>query len=354
MEVSRWKFSTDVQTIENATQLARSPHYQEWRSEVRKVFDEIDRASSAPGDHVARRRLILLIFPARLPLDPKTIWARWRGVGKEIGIEMPAAGGQPMLDTLFGTSGEGGVAKVSPFLEAYAGKDGRTADDCWVIEAGTDISSRLDELKGGVTGDRATFLSFERLKLFREGFLQHINAIQKDLADADAVVAQLRKADVDAWCPPDICRRPEVREFIRSLFLSGNGALVFSNAFVQWAASEAFRRARPSVVVVHLGTRARPKPFTSVAVFENQEKANPLMPEQEDLPGSALDAQVMAHYVGLASQRFPEYRQATACVCLAEAVPSAYVVGPPEFPLLQESPPVPLERIPSLLSSWLS
>jgi hypothetical protein len=72
------------------------------------------------------------------------------------------------------------------------------------------------------------------------------------------------------------------------------------------------------------------------------------------LPGSALDAQVMAHYVGLASQRFPEYRQATACVCLAEAVPSAYVVGPPEFPLLQESPPVPLERIPSLLSSWLS
>ena len=144
-----------------------------------------------------------------------------------------------------------------------------------------------------------------------------------------------------------------MREFVRSLFLSGNGALVFSNAFVEWAATEAFRRARPSVVVAHLGMRAKPKPFTSVVIFENQERANPL-PEQEDLPGSALDAQIMAYYVGLAAGRFPEYQETAACVSLAEAVPSAYVVAPPEFPLLGESAPVPLERIPSLLGTWLS
>ena len=277
MDVRHWKFSTHVQTIENASLLARSPYYQEWRSEVQKVFDEMDRESSSRDGHSVGRRLILLIFPARLPLDSKTIWARWRGMGKEMAIELPPAGvGQPMLDTLFGPSREGGDAKVSTFLEDVAGKQGRTADDCWVIEAGTEISSRLEELRGGVTGARATFLSFERLKLFREGFLERINAIRRDLADADAVYARLREADVDPWCPPEVAARPEVREFVRSLFLSGNGALVFSNAFVEWAASEAFRRARPSVVVAHLGMRAKPKPFTSVVIFENQERANPL------------------------------------------------------------------------------
>lgn len=354
MDVGHWEFSTREQTIENASLLARSPYYQEWRGEVRKVFEEIDRQSPARDEQARGHRLILLIFPARLPLDPRTIWTRWRGMGKEIAVDLPPAGaGQPMLDTLFGRARLEAGMKRSSFLEDFAGRPGHTTDDLWVIEAETEIGNRLEDLMGGTRPARATFLSFQRLKPFREGFLERINAIRKDLADADAVYARLRKADVDPWCPPEIVARPEVREFVRSLFLSGNGALVFSNAFVEWAASEAFRRARPSVVVARLGTRAKPKPFTSVVIFENQERASPL-PEQEDLPGSALDAQVLAHYVGLAARRFPEYQERAACVCLAEAVPSAYVVAPPDFPLLRQSEPLRLDRIPSLLGAWLS
>ena len=354
MDVSRWKFSTDVQTIENASLLARSPYYQEWRGEVQKVFDEMDRESLSRDGRFVGRRLILLIFPARLPLDSRTIWARWQGMGRETAIELPPAGvGQPMLDMLFGPPGREGGAKRRTFLEDFVSRHDRAADDCWVIEAGTEIGRRLEDLMGGAKPPRATFLSFERLKPFREGFLERINAIRRDLADADAVYAALREADVGRWCPPEVAARPEVREFVRSLFLSGNGALVFSNAFVEWAATEAFRRARPSVLVAHLGTRAKPKPFTSVAIFENQERANPL-PAEEDLPGSALDAQIMAYYMGLAAGRFPEYQETAACVCLAEATPSAYVIAPPEFPLLGQSEPVPLDRIPSLLGTWLS
>src|SRR5260370_30383409 len=42
MEVRKWNFSTNEQTIENSSPLARSPYYQEWRSAVQSVFDAAD------------------------------------------------------------------------------------------------------------------------------------------------------------------------------------------------------------------------------------------------------------------------------------------------------------------------
>jgi hypothetical protein len=37
----------------------------------------------------------------------------------------------------------------------------------------------------------------------------------------------------------------------------------------------------------------------------------------DDLPGSALDAVVLARYVWLAASRYDEYRRNTVCVCMA-------------------------------------
>ena len=45
--------------------------------------------------------------------------------------------------------------------------------------------------------------------------------------------------------PAEYAGQPRLRKFVIDLFLSGNGALIFSNAFVEWAVSEAIRRARP-------------------------------------------------------------------------------------------------------------
>ena len=76
---------------------------------------------------------------------------------------------------------------------------------------------------------------------------------------------------------------------------------------MQWASSEAFRRASPNFVAAQFGVRSKPKPFTGVAVFDNPDEVNPL-PAVDDLPGSALDAQKIALYVWLAAYRYEEYR----------------------------------------------
>lgn len=338
-------FAKHASTLETSSWLARSPYYQAWRAEVQNVFARIERGSELQyGREQPINRVIILILPAKLPLAPATVWGRWRETGSEFMLEIPAKANtrEALFKPPLGQQG---------LLEVFRARS-KQSEDVWLIDAGNELSS-LAAVPSALDDAAPITLSYELLKSFREGFLERINAIQKDLADADAVYAQLRKLSLDAWCPAEIAARPPVREFLRDLFLSGNGSSVFSNSFVEWAASEAMRRARPSVLVARFGARRRPKPFTSVAVFENQDRASPL-PAEEDLEGSALDAQMLAHYTGLAARRYPEYREHTVFLCLAEALPRAFLAAPREFTLEIGAEPISSGRLGAILSEWLA
>jgi hypothetical protein len=106
------------------------------------------------------------------------------------------------------------------------------------------------------------------------------------------------------------------------------------------------------LLAAEFGARAKPKPFTGVAVFDDPDKVNPL-PSVEDLPGSAVDAEMLALYVWLAAMRYDEYARGTACVCVAENLREAYVVGPTEFPLLQADGAVSITNMRTMLTEWM-
>jgi len=353
MGVRRWPFSLEEQTIQNASLLARSPYYQDWRGAVRKVFDAARRAQAASEVGQRGKQLALLIIPQRLPLDPARAWQRWQGIGRP--VEIAPTGELRGLSHVLLTGSPGGHgAKAGGLLEVALGKSGSSSADAWMVDAGTEV---IDDVLAPETNDAsrrpAILLSYERLKSFRENFSHEMNTMRKDLADADSVYSRLRQVDVGPWCPPEVASQPATREFVRSLFLSGNGAVLFSNSFVEWAASEAFRRARPRFLVARFGVRNKPKPFTSVVVFENQDKVNPL-PSVEDPAGSALDAQMLALYTWLAASRYEEYQTNSVCVCLAESISQAYIVAPHEFDLRLEREPMTPDRLGALLGDWLA
>jgi hypothetical protein len=208
---------------------------------------------------------------------------------------------------------------------------------------------------GYVNPDKTTFAYLRGRKYAPRGaaWAKALKRWRACASDADAVYDRLRKVEVTPWCPREVAAQPAIREFLRALFLTGNGAVIFGNSFVEWAASEAFRRARPSFVAAQFGVRSKPKPFTGVAVFDNPDKINPL-PAVDDLPGSAVDAQMLALYVWLAASRLQEYQRQTACLCLAESPSEAYVVAPPEFPLWHEAEPVALDRLGAALRAWIA
>jgi len=357
MGVRSWQFSTSEQTIQNSSQLARSPYFQEWRRAVQAVFDTADRhaAESAGNADKAVKRLVLLDIPHNLPLDAATAWQRWQGIGRPVKLDLGSTEKAPRAFDLLlsGTGSELGFSGDG-LLDVVSSRTHGSAADAWVVDA---ERSMVDAILGrqppATPNVKGILLSYARLDAYRQNFSHEMNTMRKDLADADAVFDRLRKVDVMPWCPSEVASDPAVREFVRSLYLTGNGAVIFGNSFVEWAASEAFRRARPILLAAKFGVRSKPKPFTGVAVFENPDQVNPL-PAVDDFEGSAIDAQMLALYVWLAAGRYEEYQRSTVCVCLAESVSQAYIVAPPEFDLLQQTEPVTIDRLGHALRNWIA
>jgi len=105
---------------------------------------------------------------------------------------------------------------------------------------------------------------------------------------------------------------PRVREFVRALFLSGNGSLVFNNSFVQWGASQALKRVQPQALLACFGIRPKLKPFSSVVLFEDQSRSNPV-PDEDDPAGSLVDGLELAQYVYLSAQGLAGLTLMAAC-----------------------------------------
>jgi hypothetical protein len=357
MGVRHWRFSTEEQTIENASELARSRYYQEWRRAVQAVFDAADRHSlqlNSIADKV-QRRLVVLDIPRALVVSPSTVWRRWQGIGKPLRLESSvSANDRGFFEFLVTPSPGESRGSVSGLLNRSSSRRDLSSADTWFLDAGGGLDDSSWSLAASTNlGVDFISLNYERLGLYRETFSHEMNTMRKDLADADDVIDRLRKVDVTAWCPPEIAADPAVKEFVRSLFLSGNGAVLFANSFVEWGASEAIRRARPSLVAARFGMRAKPKPFTGVAVFDNPDQVNPA-PSVDDLPGSAADAEILALYTWLAATRYAEYQSATVCVVLAESISQAYIIAPSEFPLWREAEPVSRSLLKSALCNWMT
>ena len=171
MGVRHWKqFSTTEQTIENSSLLARSPYFQEWRKAVQAVFDVVDqhgpRTQTAAGK--AERRLILLILPKPLPLDPETVWSKWQGIGRPLKLDLTSSGADqsPAQTLLGGTPGAAG-ARSGGLLDVALRRPDSPLADTWVCDAG---SSLVDYLRtGGPAG--ATPPARHPAQLRQAGFL---------------------------------------------------------------------------------------------------------------------------------------------------------------------------------------
>ena len=187
----------------------------------------------------------------------------------------------------------------------------------WVFECDARLS--------GVAG--ASVLSWDSLSPLRREFLRRLNAVQRDLRSVDQTSEDLKRTDINRLLAPAMAANPRVREFVRTLFLSGNGSLLFGNSFVEWGASEALRRVQPQVLIASFGMRKKLKPFSSVVLFEDQNRSNPV-PDEDDPAGSWVDAAMLAQYVYLAAQRVAGYPDHTVTLMAAFDSKRVLVLAP--------------------------
>ncbi len=311
MELPAWDLSVERLSITDTGILVRSPYYPQWRAEVAKVFEQINAGVEFEHKTTPVNRLAACVLPAGLPLSSAPLWPRLEKQGRWVPLQTPF---REMLESFADR-----VALRPP------GAGIEPIERTWVL--GYDTSVTKMEAYAP-----ACVLSFEALGPIRREFLVRLNAIHKDLRSADEAFEDLRRMDFSKLAAGSTAKEARIREFVRNLFLSGNGAMLFGNSFVQWGAAEVIRRVQPQALLCCFGIRPKLKPFSSVVLFEDQNRANPVA-DQPDPEGSLIDVRLLAEYVYLSASQRPAYAGCTACLFAVPEWDSLLVVAPSAFAL---------------------
>lgn len=330
MELPRWTASAAGFSVQDVGLLARSPLYPQWRTEVEKVFAQIDDALKESGALKPVNRMIFCVLPSHLPLPSTPLWPELEKTAAPLVLN------KPFGETLPGLAAALASRHAKPGLEPI--------ETTWIFEC----ESRFSGLAATTP---ASILSWEALAATRREFLNRLNAISRSIRSVDQTHEELKRMDISRLVGPAIGGNPKMREFVRDLLLSGNGSLVFNNSFVQWGASEAMRRAEPQVLIASFGIRQKLKPFSSSVLFEDQTRRNPT-PDAKDPAGSLVDAVQLARYVYLAAQRVPAYQTHALTFMAVSDLNRILVLGPKVA--LPESARVTEEALTRFALSWLS
>lgn len=344
MGVNEKTFPKGQFTLEQVDFLNRNPYYPEWRAAIAQVFAQLDPVLEAQVMHAGHTRLVVVMAPAQLPADPDRMWTRLAGRGKRIAVQAPERIEEfvPLLLT-----GQGRDSRAPTIAELFAaGKKGGPYAS-WIIEAGSGVS-RLG------TGSPSTVkYSYEVLEPYRKRLMREVQGMvdAREIAGPRQLSARLKQMKILA-SEGDVARDPILAEFARSILLSGNGTLLINNTFVEWAAVQAVRRARPSVAVAGFGIRNKVKPFSSLLIYADQDASSPI-PSQMDTLGSYVDLEIFYQYVWQEFEKYPEYRNNTAYLFAGDGMEEMLAIAPPDFPLFAAPPPLKLSDIFPRLKDWL-
>ncbi len=331
MDLPPWNPGTDRLSVTDTGILVRSPHYQQWRTQVERTFEKIDAGVAAQGKLKRSNKLIVAVMPAGLASHPGAIWPKLEAEGKWVSLTAPFGNVLPAL--------------YHDVAEREQGPGIEPLERTWVFEYDPTLSAT--HINSPVVS-----LSFDQLGPIRHEFLKRLNYVKRDLPTLDLTYDDLRRLDLQPLFPEQA--PVGVREFTRNLFLSGNGALLFGNSFVQWGASEAFRRAAPQATFCRFGVRPKLKPFSSVVLFEDQNRANPVK-DQPDPEGSFIDTQLLMEYIYLSALRGVEYDGRTLVLVAVPEQNRVLVLGPGAATtrLTSGASPVAADALVDVARSWL-
>jgi hypothetical protein len=329
-------------TLEQVDFLNRNAHYQEWRSEIARLFSQIDPILESEVVAKGRPRVVVVLSPSELPVGPDRLWTRLAGQGRRVPVAVPDDPSHYLGILLTGepdASRGRCVADIGNERGSYAS---------WTIETGEAVGATCRD-------PRTVRLSYTQLSAYRRRLMTDVQKVVEDPAvkgprQLSARLKSLKVQPAESRLSGDSV----LSEFVRNTLLAGNGTLLINNTFVEWASVQALRRARPDVLLVGFGIRNKVKPFSSLLLFHDQDQATAI-PTQADMLGSYVDLEVFYRYLWQEAAKQPEYRNNTAYIFSAVGMDEIHLIAPLDFPL---EPPssgsrTPLAEVYGAMRRWL-
>ncbi len=280
-----------------------------FRSASEEYIDNFYKAMPAPEP--ATHRFTAVLIGKGVTQTNYRLFRKLRRQGTYYSQVKPENG----LATILETAEARAKANVAPFAH-------------WYIDGGHAVTNSSSTL---------TTLSYDGLA----GIRTALNARMRRAYDAHlqseafrTMLAQMTPADLGLHGAGG---EEVMQSFAVSLLTEGSGTQVFSTTFVQWAAREALRRARPLTLVVRFTPRLRERPM-------NELLAAPPESNEVDPEGSLLDADMGAWYTWLNLQRLTGFAQST-CLVWFEDHTEAVALGPKMARGAQVATPIDLQEL---------
>ncbi|MDX1984526.1 MAG: hypothetical protein SFV51_29915 [Bryobacteraceae bacterium] len=305
-------------TLDQVDFLNRNAHYAEWRTEIAAIFSRLDPVLDAVTARRGKPRFAAVVSPGELPVGPDRLWKRLKG--RRVALETafdPAEHLMPLFT----------LGDIAPY-------------DRWLIQATDGLRAPLG----------AVSLGYDALASYRKRLMEDVQSVveKEQIRGPRELGARLKKMRILPG-EGDAASDPVLAEFTRAVLLAGNGTLLINNTFVEWATVQAVRRARPSMVVASFGVRNKVKPFSSLLIFSDQDKTNPI-PTQVDTLGTYVDLEIFYPYIWQEFEKYAEYQRNTVFLFAAEGMDEAMVIAPPDFVLPAR---LSAERLMGSLREWM-
>jgi hypothetical protein len=342
----------DPRQLQETTQalLRRKGLLPRWRQEVDDVFRRLDPQIAERLYAAAPRRVVVVLYGQGIAIQRDRVWGRLRGLGTRVPLRLEEGAGdsEPFLRALFQTSAKGTL--FSALLESA----GVGPHDAWIVEAGESLHA-LCEAEAGKGTAGATGLSYARLRAYREMLARSLyQKVLSGVSGPQEIAAYARGLDIRPAEGSLLYSDDVVQAFIRDVFLAGNGTLLLSNTFVEWASVQALKRAQPRLLVVRFGVRDKMKPFSSLLLFSSPRPTDQV-PILEDPFGSFIDVEQLSYYVWLNAEKSAAYRGKTLYLLLAEGVDEMLAIRSdvPRTEGASELPEASLDQVGATMAGWL-
>jgi len=336
----------DARQVQDRTQalLRRKGQFPSWRREIDQVFQRLQpRVEERLYPKGSPRRLVVLVYGQGIAIQRDQLWRQLRAIGTRIPLRLEAgAASGPFLRALFGG-----------LLSAPGESAGLDPQAAWIVDAG-DALHDLCEENAAAGSARAVALSYSRLRGYREELSRSLyRRVLAGVSSPQELADYARGLDIRPPAGTLFAADEVVRAFVRDAFLGGNGTLLVSNTFVEWAAVQALKRAEPRLLVARFGVRDKMKPFSSLLLFSSPRPTDQV-PALEDPLGSFVDVEQLSYYVWLNAEKSPAYRGKTLYLLLAEGVDEMLALRPDAAsgePLLPAEATLP--DVAAAMAAWL-
>jgi hypothetical protein len=159
----------------------------------------------------------------------------------------------------------------------------------WYIDGGKEFTYRSSNVN---------CISYNLIRPIRVALLKHIKTSMEAGVGAETLRTSLAEIGPEQLGLNGQGREGLLNRFQISILTEGSGTQIYSTTFVQWSARELLRRAQPLTLLARFAPRQRERSM--------QQMLEDTTPQEFDVRGSLIDADLGAYYTWINQERLSE------------------------------------------------